>query len=312
MLFNHLRIGESYFTARGDLYYLHDTDRFPHNREGFRGKLDWEFAENGSASLQLGFMDQKETSLQDVRFSTGALAPGVPNQPVLGFSPGFTDALFGGLSIFTFAEIPGVNAFAIPLENPRGSYDFFNLSARHRWYVEHDEEGQGTRGIRLRGVVNGTNYSRDSNLQALRGGAAGTRGENGNFVDIDYLGWELAVDYDVTENFNLGAGYGNFSMTGHYDPEGVYSNYAESTGLTRFDNFEVSQGQPFVELTHRVSDSVSWGIEARWLQTRDGVDPAVFPTPNLQSLNLFFLPQRSAHPFNWDGLQINTVFSVNF
>ncbi len=306
VLRNGIRLGENFLSYRGDLYSLHDTDIYPHNREGFRADLLWEFNANGAVNLKLGFLDQKDPSLQDVRFSANSLGAGTPNTPVLGFSPGFVDPVFGGFSPFTF--VASGNALATPLESPSGSSDFFSLTAEHKWYFDEEE----TRGVRLTGHLNNTNFRRDSNLAQLRPGPLGIRGENVNYVDLDYTGWEIGVGYDATQDFTLNLGYGLYSIRGHYDPFGVYSAFAESTGTTRFDNLDVEQTQPFVGFDYQIDPTMTWSLEAIFMSTRDQVSSAVFSTPNFPSVNAQFTPQRSVHPFSYDGILINSSFNVSF
>lgn len=331
ILNNGFRMGENFLSFRGDLYSLHDTDIFPNNREGFRGKLRWKFADTGVALARFGFLDQRTSSLQDVRFSANALGAGIPNTPVLGFSPGFVDPVFHGFSPFTFVGSGG-NALAVPLENPKGDMTFYALAAEHKWYVEDEPEAvtikdtgyypdstydrqvqRRRRGVKLRANYNSTNYHRNSNLQALRGGsAAGTAGENVNYVDLDYSAFEIQVEYDVTSKFTPRLGYGRYNLSGHYDPYGVYSGYAVSTGLTRFKNLDLEQDRPFVGFAYDISDSMKWDLEASFMSFDDKVSSAVFGAPTIPFTNTQFITQRSLHPFSFDGIQINTAVSVSF
>lgn len=308
ILYNGFRFGPNFFNYRGDLYSLHDTEEFPHNREGFRGKLNWNFNDgDGNLLVKFGFLDQRRASLQDVRFSTGALGVAIPNSAVLGFSPGFVDPVFHGYSPFTFAP-SGTNALATPLETPSGSVDSFSVTARHKWWFDEDE----TRGIQLRGHINHTQYDRGSSLRSRLPGPNGIRGESVNRVDLSYTGWELGVDYDVTKDFTLNGGYGQYRFSGHYDPFGVYSNYAVATGSTSFKNYDVIQDQPFIGFDYDISDKVNWGLEAIFISNKDKVSSSVFATPAFPANNLTFVNQNSTHPFSWDGIMVNSSLSVKF
>lgn len=143
-------------------------------------------------------------------------------------------------------------------------------------------------------------------------GPNGLRGENVNRVDLAYTGWEVSVDYDLTDTFTLQGGYGQYGIKGHYDPFGISSEFAVATGSTAFDNFDVLQKQPFLGFTYDVSDSIVWDLMATWLTTEDRVSPAVTVTPVALNTNLVFTPQRSAHPFSYQGLMINSSFTLNF
>ncbi len=307
ILFNGLRLGEGFMNQRGDLYNLHDTEVFPHNREGFRGKFKWDFSDDGAVLLRFGFLEQRKASLQDVRFSANSLGAGIPNSPVLGFSPGFTEPVFGGFSPNTFAS-DGVNTLAVPLEAPRGRSDFFAVTAQHKWYFDDE----AARGVQLTASYNSTTFRRRSNLAALLPGAGGIIGEHINNVDLNYHGWELGIDYDLTETFTLNGGFGKYTVAGHYDPYGVYSNFAVLAQNTTFNNLHVEQQQPFIGFDYAVSDSTHWDLVATYISTRDRVSPAVFGTPTTPANNTVFSPQSTLHPFSYHGLMINSSFNLSF
>lgn len=314
VLSNGWRFGENALNQRGSLYNLHDTSILPHNREGFKGKLKWDFAEEGTVGFRFGFLDQKKASLQDVRFSAGAIGNNIPNTPVLGFSPGFTEPVFGGYSPFTFAAAGG-NAFAVPLEAPKGSVDSYALDGRYRWTIEEsdpDADDFFSRGLTLSAGFNTTNFERRSNLRALVPGANGIAGENVNNVDLTYTGWNVNVDYDITPTFTLNAGYGEYTFKGHFDPYGIYSAFAVANNTTNFDNFNVKQTQPMVGFEYEMSDSVNWDLGAIFLSTKDNVSSNVFSTPVGVGTNQVFTPQRSIHPFSYEGIMVNSSFKFTF
>jgi hypothetical protein len=307
ILFNGLRLGESFLSQRGNLYSLHDTEIYPHNREGFRGRIKWDYSDYGAILLKFGFLDQRQPSLQDVRFSAGSLAAATPNTPVLGFSPGFMDPVFGGFSPFTFVS-DGANTLAVPLEAPRGESDFYSLTAQHNFPLNESE----SRNLSITANFNRTDFVRSSNLAKLLGGANGLRGQNVNRVDLAYTGWEVGIDYDLTETFTLRGGYGQYSISGHYDPFGIASEFAVAAGTSDFDNLDAVQQQPFLGFDYNISDSITWDLMGTLLSTEDRVSPAVFVTPTVAGSNLVFTPQRSAHPFSYDGIMINSSFTLNF
>ena len=313
ILFNAHRFGQDPFTQRGNLYSLHDTTIFPHNRDGFRGKLKWDFADEGSVGVRLGFLEQNRASLQDVRFSTNSVGFNTPNSDVLGFSPGFTDPVFGGLSPFTFASSGG-NAFGAVLEAPKGSVDNFGVDAKYRWVVDEapEDEDYWDRGIALVGAFNTTHFERNSGLRGLVAGPAGIAGENVNNVDLTYTGWGLNLEYDVTPDFAVNAGYSEFILKGHYDPYGVYSPYAIATNTTNFDTFNLTQSQPTVGFDYAVTGSINWDLATVFLSTKDGVSSSVFSTPVIPGTNQVFTAQRSIHPFSYEGIMVNSNFRINF
>lgn len=314
VLLNAHRFGENFFNQRGDLYNLHNTAEMPHNREGFKAKVKWDFAEEGSIGVKVGFLDQKTASLQDVRFSAGSLGNATPNTPVLGFSPGFTEPVFGGYSPFTFTS-DGVNGFANALEAPKGSNDSVSVNGRYRWILDEapeDSDEFWTRGLTLTGFFLTNNYERRSNLRSLLPGPNGIAGENVNNVDLTYSGWGINLDYDVTPTFAVNAGYNQYKLNGHYDPYGVYSAFAVASNTTNFDNLDLTQSQPTIGFVHQLSDTISWDSQAVFLSTKDSVSSNVFATPVSPGLNNVFVPQRSTHPFSYDGIMVNTHFNFSF
>jgi S-layer family protein len=314
ILNNAYRFGQDPFTQRGNLYSLHDTTVFPHNRDGFRGKVKWDFADEGSIGLRVGFLEQNKASLQDVRFSANSVGFNTPNSDVLGFSPGFTDPVFGGFSPFTFAPAGG-NAFGAVLEAPKGSVDNFGVDAKYRWVVDEsgpEDEDYWDRGIALTAAFNTTNFKRDSNLRTLVAGPNGIAGENVNNVDLSYTAWGLNLEYDVTPEFAVNAGYSEFILKGHYDPYGVYSPYAIANNTTNFDTFNLTQSQPTVGFDYAISESINWDLATVFLSTKDRVSSNVFSTPVIPGTNQVFTAQRSIHPFSYEGIMVNSKFTINF
>ena len=321
---NAWRFGENFFNQRPNLYNLHDTADMPHNRKGFRGKLRWKFADEGSVGLKFGFLEQTDPSVQNVRQSFGSIENsflGTPNSPVLGFAPGFTEPVFGGLSPFTFTTTPPSNPGAAPnlfggvLETPSGNADNWAIDAKHRWVIDEsaaDATDKWTRGITLRGNYNWTNFNRDSNLRALLPGPNGIAGESQNNVDLTYQGWSIGADWDVTRKWTLNASYGQYRLNGHYDPYGIFSNYAVATNNTSFDTFDLVQSQPVVGFEYDVSEGMTWDMAALFLSTDDKVNPAVFSNPVTPGFNNVFIPQRSLHGFDNAGIQVTSTLRFNF
>jgi len=322
--FNAYRFGENFFNQRGDLYNLHDTADMPHNRKGFRGKLKWDFADEGTAGIRFGFLEQVDPSLQQVRFSTGSVENALfanPNTPVLGFIPGFTEPVFGGFSPFTFATTPAPNAgalpnrFGAPLEVPRGSVNNVAFDIKHRWVLDEADEDAADwwdRGFTLSGGFNWTNFERNSNLRALVPGPNGIAGENVNNVDLSYSSWGINADYDLTPDFTINAGYSEYRLNGHYDPYGVYSRFAIANNTTTFDTYDLVQRQPMVGFEYAVTETMNWDLSAIFLSTEDNVPSTVFSTPVTPGFNNVYTPQRNIHPFDNSGIMVNTSVNFNF
>lgn len=296
-----------------DFYFInnmsptHDVKTLPHNREGLRAKLLWKFNPTGRVIVEYGNLNQTRTSMQDVRFSANSLAPGTPNTPVLGFSPGFIEPLFQGYSRFTFAAAGG-NAFAVPLEDNRGSVQNLYISAGHKWLLE---EENNNRGVTLSGGIKTVKFFRDSNMTSILGGPNGASAENQNYVDLAFTGWHLGVDYDVTEDFTAKVGYTHVNIHGHLDPLGVNNAYASTIGTGKYDNINIAQTYPDFGFDWKLDDNVSWNFEGRYYKFKDQIPSYVFTNPTLPALNINSGPS-TAHPFNWKGWQLNTQFLVKF
>ncbi|MEW6278306.1 MAG: hypothetical protein AB1758_06770, partial [Candidatus Eremiobacterota bacterium] len=314
--FNHWRpFDNNYY---GNLYSLHDSETFPHNRQGPRVAVKWNFAEDpredvdtmlGTLFVRYSHLTQQTTSLQDVRFSAGSLAPGTPNSPVLGFSPGFVDPAFDGFAASTFAP-SGSNGLGAVLENPRGRAQNVVAGLAYKFMV--DSESDSTRGVTPAVEYRSSNFFRNSSLSSLVPGPAGLVGENINFTDYTYQGFKGQVSYDVTDSFLLAGGYEQVDIFGHWDPQGTYGLFAALNGVTRFNNLDTTVHTPFARFNWNVTDTVGWDLDARYYIARDHIPASTFPAPQFPATNLAFAPQLSAHPFNWEGFQISSSFSVKF
>ena len=295
------------FNYFNNAYPIHSTKELPHNREGIRAKVTWKFRPTGRVTVEYGNLNQKQTSMQDVRFSAGSIAPGTPNTNVLGYSPGFIEPVFGAFNQFTFAPAGG-NALAVPLENPTGNVENLYVSAGHKWLL--DEENSN-RGVLLSGGVKTVKFTRNSNMQAILPGGRGTQAESQNLVDLAFQGWHIGVDYDVTEDFTAKVGYTQVDIWGHLDPLGVTNGFAEATGFTRFNNVDITQKYPDVGFEWRIDDDVTWNVEGRFFTFVDNVPTRVFVNPTVPNLNINSAA-NFAHPFSWSGIQLNTSFGVKF
>lgn len=289
------------------LYPLHDTATYPHNRQGFRLRADWEYGP--AAHLEVGYGNLRQTtpSLPDVHFSAGSLGVGIPDSLVVGFSPGFVDPVFGGLAVQTFAP-QGSNAVGRPLENPRGSLQNWTVAWNQQWPL--DEEGTRHWGLRMQ--WGSYHFQRSSQLSSLLAGPSGLLGENINRVDLRYAYAEGEWSHDWSEALSTRLGYFQAKFRGHSDPFGVYGAYALQAGSSAFDSLDLTQHQPFLAVDWRVDDNITVDADFRWLETVDRVPASVFPTPVQSGLNLSFPAQISAHPFSWSGYRLSTGMTVRF
>lgn len=375
----------SYFS---DLYSLHDTQKFPQNRQGLEVETAWVFdydyrmptLPKGLLWLRFGDYAQKSTSLQDVRFSTGSLgasgAGPFPNTPVLGYSPGFMDAVFGPYSAATFFDPGNGNALAGVLEDPRGRVRNWSLAGKYSFPIETVEHPAclataqvapalaesvakapptvSLRDVSVLAAFDYFNFSRNSNLSALVPGPAGLAGENQNFVDLTFAGFGVFADYDLTQSFRMRAGYAYAAIYGHLDPLNFNGAFAAATGNPRNSTVDIIQTYPEIGFDWVLADpaaefeawtleqcqkleaaaakpgaappdpcavpqplvpewgKVTWGVTGRYYSMHDRLPDTQFTTPSVPSLNLNLGPHTGAHPFNWDGWQVWSDFSVEF
>jgi len=294
-----------------DLYSLHDTYELPHNRQGFRLESTWKFLPTGRLTVEYGSFDQVTNSLQDVRFGTSSLGAGIPNTPVLGFSPGWIEPLFGGYNVGTFAAAGG-NAFAIPLEDNKGEVENLMISGGYKYLFN---EAENNRGVTLKGGFRNNNFDRRSNMAAI--GAArgipgiGLQAENQNRVDLNFRGWNVQVDYDMTETFMVYGGFTQVDIKGHFDPLNVNGLYAQTVGTANFNNLDITQTWPELGFEWKIEEDLTWSANGRYFNFRDNIPQHVFNVPQVEALNINNGPQ-TAHPFSWEGIQLTSQFSLKF
>lgn len=259
------------------VFHLHDFLTYPHNREGFRLGARWTFDDKrGSLYARASWLAQTKTSLYDVR---SLAAPGGPNFPVLGFSPGFVDPVFSGFAhplmygpASGTAFTPGLQ----PLENPRGSERSWAAGASYRF----DR-------VSLTAGYERTRFHRPSSLPATLGGSQ-------NLVDVttDYA--NLEARWDFARDLALLGGVEYVASRGHLDPAGLFNAAALARGATSFPTMDSVQWVPGLGLAGTVGGQVDWSVYVRHYGTSDGVSGL------------------RAHPFSWEGWQVTSQFGVRF
>jgi len=294
----------SYFP---NAYPLHDTDEFPQNRNGYRLHLKL-MAKDDKGERREFFhgwyynLNQVQTSLPDQRFSLGSLGGGVPNANVLGFSPGFVEPVFGPESPFSFGA-SGANLFATPLDDNRGNQTQFGAHFRYRF-------GQGPWAFGI-GYEN-LQFTRNTGLNPLGagvGGAAGfvtAAGGNMNFVDLVSEGGVAQVNYTFSDKLVLKFGLSATNLRGHYDPSGIFNNFAFDTGTTNFFNINTTQNYPFVGFDYDISKNTRFNFNVKFFNTTDNIGQNTFITAAPLPSNI----QRD--PFNWTGVQVTSQVKVSF
>jgi len=295
-----------------ELYPVNDKDVYPNNREGFRVFLKWNPVDpkDGKHKTvfwgEYGNMQQETSSLQQVRFSPGnvVLGPTVstsaPNGFVLGQMPGFIDTVFTGFSPSSFvsnAAVPApadlsqttpsvINQFATPLENPRGRVT--------NWGVGGDYRFDQLNGLAIHVGYKNWQFTRSSGLAPNFGGSE-------NNINLNLAGGLVALSYPINERFSVKGGYAWTNIRGHYDPTGIYRNFALDTGSTSFQTFNNDQSAPFVGFDYDVARNVNWNMTAKFLDSHDNL--GTFNSPN------FYLARN---PLSWSGLQVTSEVKVSF
>ncbi|MGE0490420.1 MAG: S-layer homology domain-containing protein [Vulcanimicrobiota bacterium] len=278
-----------YFT---NLYSLHDTEKYPHNREGFRLKGTWRFAERrGAVWAKLGFLDQKETSLYDVRVLTNGLGNGAPTNVVIGMSPGFIDPVFAGYAHPAIYGAGSGNSFTNslqPLENPSGSHDQYGLGVTYKF----DDPR-----VKLDLGFERNEYLRRTSLAPGFGGSQ-------NHIDLNVQNIHGEVAWEASDQWTLRGGADVVTIDGHYDPAGVYNNFAISTGSSTFTNIDSDQFIPFIGFDYDVSENTTWNMDFRYYSTDSGSNVPTTLTNDAIG--------RTQNPFEWNGWQVSTQFRVKF
>jgi hypothetical protein len=291
----------SYFP---NAYPLHDTDEFPQNRNGFRlhAKL---MAKDDKGERREFFhawyynLNQSQTSLEQQRFSLGSFAAGSPNANVLGFNPGFVEPVFGPESPFAFASSGG-NLFAIPEDDNRGNETEFGGHFRYRF-----GNGPWAFGIGYQNLT----FTRNTNLNPSSNGAVGfdqTAAGNEDLVNLITEGGVAQVNYTFSDKFVVKFGLSATNIRGHYDPAGIFNNFAFDTQTNSFFNINTTQNYPYIGFDYDVSKNTRWNFNVKFFNTTDNLGQTSFLTAAPLPSNI----QRS--PFNWTGVQVTSQVKVSF
>ena len=276
------------------VWHPNDFARYPHNREGVRLRGEWSFNEAaGKVWGKARFLNQRETSLYDVRVTSNSLGNGLPTSNVLGYSPGFIDPIFSGYaSPLIYGSVSG-NSFTanlIPLEDSRGSETGFDVGFRYQWDAPN---------LTLNANYGQTSLYRPTSLSPAFGG-------DQNLVDLTIDTAHLSLAWETTAKLTLTGGADYTRSRGHFDPSGLYHSYALRTNQTDFTNIDSGQIAPFLGADYKLSEQMTWGTTARRYTTTDHV------TPSVQAGTAFDSFGSSAHPFDWSGIQIESHFNINF
>lgn len=265
------------------LYSLHNTKTHPHNRQGLWTEIGWQYRPDGRLQLKYNSLDQVRSSVQDVRFRANALGPGLPNVDVLGLSPGFMDPVFREYSDLSF------DAALNPLENQKGSVQSFQASLEQvftgtPWQLALSYEQW--------------HFDRRSRLNPAFGGSQ-------NLVDLTNSVAHASVGYRFGDDLLLTLGYEQGRIRGHYDPGGLYNQYALSHGSIDFKNRDSIQHVPFARVDWNLDANIALNTEFFYYDTNDKVNRAVFGGAPGGAF-------ATNHPFSWSGYRFGSTLEVTF
>lgn len=278
-----------YFTG---LYSLHDTEKYPHNREGFRLKGTWKFNERrGAVWGKLGFLDQKNTSLYNVRVTPNALGAATPTNAILGHAPGFIDPVFAGFahpSVYGAGSASSFTANLAPLENPSGEHNNYAFGVTYKFDDPRIKVDLG---------FERNEYERNSGLAPGFGGSQ-------NHVDLDISNIHGELGWEASDKWTLRGGADYVTIQGHYDPAGVYNAYAVQTGSNSFDTVDTEQFIPFLGFDYDVSENTTWNMDLRYYDTSSNINYGTTLTSDAVGF--------TQNPFDFSGLQVTTQFKLKF
>ncbi|MEW6278226.1 MAG: hypothetical protein AB1758_06365, partial [Candidatus Eremiobacterota bacterium] len=266
-------------SQQSNLYSLHSTRQYPHNRQGFRGKVEYRLPDSlGELTLAGGRMAQAEPSVFDVRVPSGSLGPNTPIADVAGFSPGWFDAIFMPVAPGTYG--PDLT----PAEQPRGKVAFVELTPRI-------VVSEGV--LELEGAARVWTFFRNSSLPPPTGSQ--------NRIDLELTQFELAANLGSLSELHGRVELGRHRIAGHMDPVGYYNAFAVASGSTGFETVDTQQWVPRVTLSVPVGQAGQWDLSYAHFFTTDGVEI----TAAANGGNQF-------NPFRWTGGQLTSRFQVDF
>ncbi len=279
----------NYFSG---LYSLHDTEKYPHNREGFRIKGTWKFNERrGAVWGKVGFLDQKDTSLYNVRVTPNALGAGTPTASIIGQAPGFIDPVFTGFAHPNVYGAGSANSFTnnlAPLENPSGEHNNYAFGVTYKFDKPRLKVDLG---------YERNEYLRRSSLSPGFGGSQ-------NHIDLDITNIHGELGWEASDKWTLRGGADWVNIQGHYDPAGVYNHYAIQTGSNNFNTVDNDQFIPFIGFDYNMSENTTWNMDLRYYNTDSNINHGTTLTSDVTGF--------TQNPFEYSGLQVTTQFKLKF
>jgi len=270
----------SYFS---NLYQLHNSRKYPNNRSGIRFNGSYKFAgENGKFNLDLGFLQQQQSSVYTQHHTTGGVA-------YTGFDPGWIEP------IFTAISGAGTGAGWTPTENNKGKQNNYGIGLAYRFPNS-----------KLAFDLGWCNYSflRNTSLNS------GTQISDvfQNYINLNYSNAKIGFKYPVNDRLNLKLGYEYGNIKGHHaglaEFYRVGYDYNPSAILDpKADNLNFNQNYPYIGFDYQLTQNSSWGLNLQFLSLTDKVAQNVIDS----ATGVTNAPNQ-----NWNGTQLFTEFKIRF
>lgn len=274
-----------------NMWSLHDTEVYPHNREGIRFNGQWRFDDrHGLVWAKAAFLNQKDSSLYDVRIKNA------DGTTTMGFAPGFMDPVFYGYSQGSY-DPDSLNA----LDDHKGKQTQYGIGASYKWDNPR---------LKLDLGYNRNEFKRDSDVIAGDFGASSQ-----NYVKLNNDNFHIGLGWEANDQWTLRAGCDMVNINGHWDPAGAYNQFAASVASNDFKNIDVQQTIPFIGFDCDLSANTQWNMDFRYYDTKDKVDAATYASniPGTQNdATAGTVSGYTNHPFSWYGWQVTTQFKVKF
>ena len=287
-----LRLPEfSYFA---NLYQMHDSKKYPNNRDGIRFNGTWKFAgDNGKFNLDLGFLQQQKNSVYTQNYTYGG-------NDVNGFDPGWIEPIFTPL-----ARDPngGYGANFLASENNKGKQNNYGIGICYTFPNSKLSADLGWLNY---------NFKRDSSYSAGATAADNWGVQYQNYVNLNYNNGKLGFRYPLNDKWNLRLGYEYGTLKGHhaglsmfygigYDPS-VSGLQAPASLDPKCDNINFTQSNPYVGFDYQITQNATWGLNIKFLNLSDKTDN------NIINQSLY----TGAPNQGWSGTQLFTEVKIKY
>ena len=290
-----LRLPEfSYFA---NLYQLHDSKKYPNNRDGIRFKGAYKFAgDNGKFTLDLGFLQQQKVSTYTQNYGTGGNA-------VNGFDPGWMEPMFSPI----MGTISGSGATWQATESNKGKQNNYGLGICYTFPNS-----------KLSGELGWVNYTFQRNSSYTGSGSSSydISTQYNNYIKLGYNNGKIGFKYPVNDKWNLKLGYEYGTMKGHhaymaslynigysYDPT---ASVWGAGGNPQGDNINFNQSSPYIGFDYQMTQNATWGLNIKFLNLTDKTDQNIIN-------NAYSMPSGvNGNNQSWTGTQLFTEVKIKY